>query len=151
MALIEWEQSVTDETRDSEPAGLRPGGGPPTRRRRALWGDAGGVVAPNAGGGRQWNARCTCDTMGAPRAVKDAVAVIIIILLVSGLKRDTTQLSAASTFKDDSSSKQAYNYSRLSVPDLVLTCSHTHTHTHLHLCPFLVISMTNNFPPKGSI
>lgn len=101
--------------------------------RRALWGDAGGVVAPNAGGGRQWNARCTCDTMGAPRAEKDAVAVIIIILL-SGLKRDTTQLSAASTFKDDSSSKLAYNYSRLSVPDLVLTRSHTHTHTRISIC-----------------
>lgn len=43
-ALIEWEQSVTDETGDSGPARLH--SGTLTHRQRALWGNADGVFAP---------------------------------------------------------------------------------------------------------
>lgn len=42
-ALIEWEQSVTDETSDSGPARLS---GRLTHRQRALWGNMDSVFAP---------------------------------------------------------------------------------------------------------
>lgn len=44
VALIEWEQSVTDETNDSGPAGLHSGG--LTRRQHALRGNTYSVFVP---------------------------------------------------------------------------------------------------------
>ncbi len=43
-ALIEWEQSVTDETSDSGPARLH--SGRLKHRQRALWGNMDSVFAP---------------------------------------------------------------------------------------------------------
>lgn len=43
-ALIEWEQSVTDETSDSGPARLH--SGRLTHRERALWGNTDSVFVP---------------------------------------------------------------------------------------------------------
>lgn len=42
--LIEWEQSVTDETNDSRPARLHSGG--LTLRQRALWGNMYSAFVP---------------------------------------------------------------------------------------------------------
>lgn len=76
-ALIEWEQSVTDETSDSRPARLH--SGRLTRRQCALWGNMDSVFVP-ALREVMGCVLCTCDKMGAPWVVKDATAAIIIIL-----------------------------------------------------------------------
>ena len=76
-ALIEWEQSVTDETSDSGPARLHSGRLPP--RRHALRGNMDRVFVPALREVMEC-VLCTCDKMGAPWVVKDAMAVIIITL-----------------------------------------------------------------------
>lgn len=84
-ALIEWEQSVTDETSDSGLARLHSGGRAHTPPPCSVGGNVDGVSVPALREVMECGL-CTCDKMGAPWVVKGTTAVVIIILTILSLK-----------------------------------------------------------------